>query len=76
MRRVHRIAHRFLWPLIAVQSPEHMTVQLGLQTFQGAHTTNWPRLMAGTVISQLPVFVLFFVAQRFFVRSVATAGLK
>ncbi|HEU5032458.1 MAG TPA: carbohydrate ABC transporter permease [Spirillospora sp.] len=66
----------FLWPLIAVQSPEHMTVQLGLQTFQGSHTTNWPRLMAGTVISQLPVFVLFFVAQRFFVRSVATAGLK
>ncbi|MES9543904.1 ABC transporter permease subunit [Actinomadura sp. NPDC000600] len=66
----------FLWPLIAVPSPEHMTVQLGLQTFQGAHATDWPRLMAGTVISQLPVFVLFFVAQRFFVRSVATAGLK
>jgi multiple sugar transport system permease protein len=66
----------FLWPLIAVQSPEHMTVQIGLQTFQGAHRTDWPRLMAGTVISQLPVFVLFFVAQRFFVRSVATAGLR
>ncbi|MFD0687884.1 carbohydrate ABC transporter permease [Actinomadura fibrosa] len=66
----------FLWPLIAVQNPDHMTVQLGLQTFQGAHNTDWPKLMAGTVISQLPVFAMFFVAQRFFVRSVATAGLK
>ena len=66
----------FLWPLIAVQSPEVMTVQLGLQSFQGAHTTNWPKLMAGTVLSQLPVLLVFFFAQRFFVRSVAAAGIK
>ncbi|WP_394619727.1 carbohydrate ABC transporter permease [Lentzea sp. JNUCC 0626] len=66
----------FLWPLIAVQSPGVMTVQLGLQSFQGAHTTNWPKLMAGTVLSQLPVLLVFFFAQRFFVRSVAAAGIK
>ncbi|MCR3748935.1 carbohydrate ABC transporter permease [Lentzea californiensis] len=66
----------FLWPLIVVQSPGTMTVQLGLQSFQGAHTTNWPKLMAGTVLSQLPVLLVFFFAQRFFVRSVAAAGIK
>ncbi|MFD9739172.1 carbohydrate ABC transporter permease [Umezawaea sp. NPDC059074] len=66
----------FLWPLIAIQSPDTMTVQIGLQSFQGAHTTNWPKLMAGTVLSQLPVLVVFFVAQRFFVRSVASVGIK
>lgn len=66
----------FLWPLIIVQSPDTMTVQLGLQSFQGAHTTNWPKLMAGTVLSQLPVLLVFFFAQRFFVRSVAAAGIK
>ncbi|MDX3660693.1 carbohydrate ABC transporter permease [Streptomyces sp. ID05-26A] len=66
----------FLWPLIVVQSPDAMTVQLGLQSFQGAHTTNWPKLMAGTVLSQLPVLLVFFFAQRFFVRSVAAAGIK
>ena len=66
----------FLWPLIVVQSPDTMTVQIGLQSFQGAHTTNWPKLMAGTVLSQLPVLLVFFFAQRFFVRSVAAAGIK
>jgi multiple sugar transport system permease protein len=66
----------FLWPLIAIQSPAHMTVQIGLQSFQGSHFTNWPRLMAGTVISQVPVLAMFFLAQRFFVRSVAAAGIK
>jgi multiple sugar transport system permease protein len=66
----------FLWPLIAVQSPGNMTIQLGLQNFQGAHLTNWPVLMAGTVTSQIPVLVLFVLAQRFFVRSIASSGFK
>jgi multiple sugar transport system permease protein len=66
----------FLWPLIAIRSPESMTVQIGLQSFQGTHTTNWPKLMAGTVLSQLPVLIVFFVGQRFFVRSVASVGIK
>jgi len=66
----------FLWPLLVNSSPDVMTVQLGLSSFQGAHFTNWPQLMAGTVISQLPVLVLFVVGQRFFVRSLATSGIK
>jgi multiple sugar transport system permease protein len=66
----------YLWPLIAVSTPEKMTLQLGLATFQGAHTTNWPLLMAGTVLSQVPMLVAFFLAQRHFVRSLAFTGLK
>jgi multiple sugar transport system permease protein len=66
----------FLWPLVATTSPDVMTVQLGLATFQGAHFTNWPVLMAGTVLSQLPVLVLFVVAQRWVVRSIVTTGLR
>jgi multiple sugar transport system permease protein len=66
----------FLWPLIAIQSPGNMTIQMGLQNFQGSHLTNWPMLMAATVTSQIPVLVLFVVAQRFFVRSIASSGLK
>jgi multiple sugar transport system permease protein len=66
----------FLWPLIAIQSPQNMTIQMGLQNFQGAHFTQWPILMAGTVTSQIPVLVLFVVSQRFFVRSIATSGIK
>jgi multiple sugar transport system permease protein len=66
----------FLWPLIAIQSPGNMTIQMGLQNFQGAHLTNWPMLMAATVTSQVPVLVLVVIAQRFFVRSIASSGFK
>jgi multiple sugar transport system permease protein len=66
----------FLWPLIAIQSPGNMTIQMGLQNFQGSHLTNWPVLMAATVISQVPVLALFVLAQRFFVRSIASSGFK
>lgn len=53
-----------------------LTVQMGLQNFQGSHLTDWPVLMAATVTSQIPVLVLFVLAQRFFVRSIASSGLK
>jgi multiple sugar transport system permease protein len=66
----------YLWPLIAVSTPENMTLQLGLATFQGAHTTQWPLLMAATVLSQIPMLLVFFLAQRHFVRSLAFSGLK
>jgi multiple sugar transport system permease protein len=66
----------FLWPLVATASPDVMTVQLGLASFQSAHFTNWPVLMAGTLMSQLPVLVLFLLGQRYFVRSIAMTGLR
>ncbi len=66
----------FLWPLVVTSSPNSMTVQLGLATFQSAHYTNWPVLMAGTVLSQLPVLLLFVLGQRFFVSSIANTGIK
>ena len=66
----------FLWPLITIYNPDNMTLQLGLTTFQGAHQTNTHLLMAANVMSVIPVLLLFFVAQRFFIRGIATSGLK
>jgi len=66
----------FLWPLIAITSEEKMTLPLGLATFQGAHFTNWPVLMAGTLMSQLPMLLVFIFAQRWFVQSLASSGIK
>jgi multiple sugar transport system permease protein len=66
----------FLWPLVAVTSTDKMTLQLGLATFQGAHATQWTLLMAGNVMSLIPMLVVFFIAQRYFVRSVAATGLS
>jgi multiple sugar transport system permease protein len=66
----------FLWPLIVITSQDQMTVPLGLSYFQGAHSTDWPLLMAGNVMSLLPMLLVFVVAQRYFVQSVAGTGLK
>jgi multiple sugar transport system permease protein len=66
----------FLWPLVTIYSPNNMTLQLGLTTFQGAHQTNTHLLMAANVMSVVPVLLLFVIAQRFFIRGIATSGLK
>lgn len=66
----------FFWPLITIYSANNMTLQLGLATFQGAHQTNTNLLMAANVMSVLPMLLVFFVAQRFFIRGIATTGLK
>jgi multiple sugar transport system permease protein len=67
--------NNFLWPLIAVTSTSGMTLPLGLATFQGAHQTEWTLLMAANVMSLAPMLLIFFAAQRYFVRSVAATGL-
>jgi multiple sugar transport system permease protein len=67
--------NNFLWPLIAINSTSAMTLPLGLATFQGAHSTEWPLLMAGNVMSLAPMMIVFLIAQRYFVRSVAATGL-
>ena len=65
----------FLWPLIAITSTNASTLPLGLATFQGAHATEWTLLMAGNVMSLAPMLLVFLLAQRYFVRSVAATGL-
>jgi multiple sugar transport system permease protein len=67
--------NNFLWPLIAITSTNQMTLPLGLAMFQSGHTTEWTLLMAGNVMSLTPMMIIFFVAQRYFVRSVASTGL-
>ena len=66
----------FLWPLIVITSQEQMTIPLGLSYFQGAHHVQWPLLMAANVMSLLPMLLVFIGAQRYFVQSVASTGLK
>ncbi|MEP7059246.1 MAG: carbohydrate ABC transporter permease [Actinomycetota bacterium] len=66
----------FLWPLVTIYSPQNMTLQLGLATFQGAHQTSTNLLMAANVMTVMPVLIIFFLAQRYFIRGIATTGLK
>jgi multiple sugar transport system permease protein len=66
----------FLWPLIVIYNQNNYTLQLGLATFQGAHQSTTNLLMAVNVLSMIPILLLFFLAQRYFVRGIATSGLK
>ena len=69
--------NEFLWPLITILTNQRaFTLQLGLASFQGSHQTQWPWLAAANLMSMLPLLVLFLLAQRFFVRGIATQGLK
>jgi multiple sugar transport system permease protein len=66
----------FLWPLVTIYKENVFTLQLGLMSFQGSHANDTNLLMAGNVMSMLPMLILFIAAQRYFVRGIATQGLK
>jgi multiple sugar transport system permease protein len=67
----------FLWPLVTIlTNQDAFTLQLGLATFQGSHQTQWHFVAAANLMSMLPLLVLFLLAQRTFVRGIATQGLK
>jgi len=66
----------FLWPLVTIYKESAFTLQLGLMSFQGSHVNDTNLLMAGNVMSMLPMLLLFIAAQRYFVRGIATQGLK
>ena len=71
----------FFNPLIFLSSPSKFTLSLGIQAFStgGVGLTPEPRdhlLMASTVMMTLPVVLIFFFAQRYFIQGIATSGLK
>jgi len=69
--------NEFLWPLVTILTNQGaFTLQLGLATFQGSHQTQWHLVAAANIMSMLPMLILFLVAQRYFVRGIATQGLK
>jgi multiple sugar transport system permease protein len=66
----------FLWPLFIVRHPEMMTLPVGLATLHGRWLTQWNLVMAGSVITVIPMIVVFILAQRHFVRGIVLSGLK
>ncbi|MDP4097273.1 carbohydrate ABC transporter permease [Paenibacillus sp. P96] len=66
----------FLSPLVYINSQDMMTLPLGLAAMQGMYSTDWPVLMAGTVITIIPLIVVFLLAQDFFIKGITLSGLK
>jgi multiple sugar transport system permease protein len=65
-----------LWPLVVNSDPRQMPVSAGLASLQGQYTTNFPVLMAGSLLASLPVIIVFIVFQRHLLRGIAFTGVK
>ncbi|MGU3356500.1 carbohydrate ABC transporter permease [Microbacterium sp. M4A5_1d] len=69
--------NNFLWPLVAAQTEEMYTLPVALSLYStGQNATNYGLLLAGSVLVIAPIIVLFVFLQRWFIRGVATTGLK
>ena len=66
----------FIWPLIVLNDPRNFTIQVALRRLVGAETINWTILLAASIISIIPLFIVFFVLQRYIMDSGATSGIK
>jgi multiple sugar transport system permease protein len=73
----------FMWswndlliPLIYLRDLDQYTTTVGLAFFQGQFVGKWPEMMAGAIVSLVPMITLFVIAQKYFVRGIALTGLK
>ncbi len=65
-----------LWPLIVNTDPSKMTLSSGLASLQGQYLTDYPVLMAGSLLATLPVIAVFVVLQRHVIEGIALTGTK
>ncbi|WP_329437651.1 MULTISPECIES: carbohydrate ABC transporter permease [unclassified Streptomyces] len=65
-----------LWPLVVNTGPAKMPISAGLTSLEGQFETNYPVMMAGSLIASLPVIVLYLFLQRHFVQGIAQSGTK
>lgn len=65
-----------LWPLVVNNDPEKMPLSAGLATLQGQFLTNYPILMAGSVLASIPMILLFVIFQKNMLEGIASSGIK
>ena len=71
--------NNFMWPLLVTDSPEVKTLPVGLAYFQEVYQytqPEWGLLMAGSLLSLLPIIIVFTFNQRFFVEGIKLTGIK
>lgn len=66
----------FLWPLIVLSRSELFTLQVGLNAFQGALDVQWHYILAMTVLTLLPITIVFALLQKYITTGIATTGMK
>jgi multiple sugar transport system permease protein len=66
--------NNYLWPLIVTNSDSKATLPLGLALMQGQYSTNWNLVMAGVVISVVPILMVYLIAQRQFIQGMTMSS--
>ncbi|HEY4382995.1 MAG TPA: carbohydrate ABC transporter permease [Ktedonobacteraceae bacterium] len=66
----------FLWPLLTLDSQNMYTLPVGLFFFKDAHYTEYNLLIAGSMFNTLPMLILFFIFQRYFIEGVTSSAVK
>ncbi|MCL5103620.1 MAG: carbohydrate ABC transporter permease [Armatimonadetes bacterium] len=68
--------NNFMGPLIYLNSPDKMTLAYALQLFQGEHVTEYGMVMAASTLVMMPVLLIFFFTQRYFIEGITLTGIK
>ena len=68
--------NNFFYPLVFLGDRESYTLQLGLNLFRGRYSVRFAEMMAVSVLVLIPVLVIFFLAQQYFIRGIALTGIK
>lgn len=66
----------YLWPLFVTNDENIMTLPVGLSLLHGRYLTEWNLVMAGAVVTVIPMLIAYIFAQEYFVKGVVTSGLK
>ena len=66
----------FMWPLVVTNKDYMRVLPVGLQAFQGQNSTDWPLLMAASLLALLPSVAIFLAGQRFFISGIQLGGVK
>lgn len=66
----------YMGPLIYLSSPEKYTMTLGVAYFKGVYTTQWNLVMAGSIVSVVPILIAYLCAQKYFIEGIAFSGVK
>lgn len=71
--------NNYLWPSLIIKDPNKYLITIGLRQFfiqQGAYGIKWPQVMAASTFTILPLLILFFIAQKWFMSGIADSGVK
>jgi len=66
----------YLWPLIVLDNPNHITLQVALQQLNGLYTSDYAAIMAGALMAVVPLLVIFIIGARNFISDLAAGAMK